>query len=64
MSPSQSLISQKGRSFHTLRAGIYPGDVRFRPQVVGLVDVRKDFLPGMGPYYPRVSLAPCVSANQ
>ena len=32
-----------GWGFHTLRGGIDPGDLHFRPRVVGVVDVRMDF---------------------
>ena len=42
-SPSQSAITQWGWRFQTLRGGIDPGDLRFRPQVVGVVDTWKDF---------------------
>ena len=33
---------------HTLRGGIDPGDLRFRPQVFGVVEIWKDFCPGDG----------------
>ena len=36
-SPSQSVITQWGWGFHTLGGGIDPGDLRFRPRVVGFV---------------------------
>ena len=32
--------------FHTLRGGIDPGDLRFRPRVAGIVEIWKDFKPG------------------
>ena len=32
-----------GFVFHTLRSGIDPGDIRFRPGVVGVVEKWKDF---------------------
>ena len=32
-----------GWGFYTVRGGIDPGDHRFRPQVVGIVKVLKDF---------------------
>ena len=54
MSPSQSAITQWGWGFHTLRGGIDPGDLRFRPRVVEVVDRWKGLLPGMGTYPPRV----------
>ena len=41
--PSQSAIGQWGWVFHTVRGGFDPGDHRFRPHVVGDVDVWKDF---------------------
>ena len=43
MSPSRSAITQWGWGFHTLRGGIDPGNLRFRPRVVRVVDVWKDF---------------------
>ena len=53
MSPSQSAITQWGWGFHTLRGGIDPGDVSFRPRVVGDVEIWKSFEPGMGINPPR-----------
>ena len=44
MSLSQSETSQYGRVFHTVLGGIDPGDPRFRFQVVGVVEISKDFL--------------------
>ena len=42
MSPSQSAITQRGWGVpHTLRGGIDPGDLRFRPRVVGVVNIWK-----------------------
>ena len=41
--PSQSATDKWGWGFHTVRNGFDPGDHRFRPQVVGVVDVWKDF---------------------
>ena len=41
--PSQSAITQWGWGFHTLRGGIDPGNLRFRPRVVGDLDVWRDF---------------------
>ena len=35
--------SQWGWGFHTVRGGIDPGDHHFRPRVVGVVDVWRDF---------------------
>ena len=40
---SQSAIGQCDWGFHTVRGGFVPGDHRFRPQVVGVVKVWKDF---------------------
>ena len=42
-SPSQSAIGRWGRGFHTVRGGFDPGGHRFRPWVVGVVDVWRDF---------------------
>ena len=39
MSLSQLATSQLGWGFHTLRGGINPEDLRFRPRVVGIVDI-------------------------
>ena len=39
MSPNQSAFTQWGWDFHTLRSGIYPGDLPLRPRVVGVVEV-------------------------
>ena len=50
-------MSQWSWGFHTVRGGIDPGDRRFRPRVVGVVDVWKIFYAGMGPYPPGVVLA-------
>ena len=33
----------QGWGFHTVRGGIEPGEHRFRPRYVVVVDVRKDF---------------------
>ena len=41
--PSQSAIGQWDWGFHTVRGGVDPGDHCFRPQVVGVVKVWKDF---------------------
>ena len=35
--------SDRGWGFHTVRRGIDPGNHRFRPRFVGIVDVWKDF---------------------
>ena len=42
-SPSQSAIGRRGWGFHTVRGGFDLGDPRFRPQVVGVEDVWRDF---------------------
>ena len=39
MSPGQSAITQWDRGFHTLRGGIDPDDLRFRPRLVGVVEM-------------------------
>ena len=41
--PSQSAIGQWDWGFHTVRGGFGPRDHRFRPQVVGVAKVLKDF---------------------
>ena len=41
-----------------------PGDDHFRPQVVGVVNIWKDFYPGMGTYHPRVTRALFSSPSQ
>ena len=38
-SPSQSAITQWGWGFHTVRGGIDPGDLRFRPLVFEVVEI-------------------------
>ena len=44
---SQSATSQwPGLDFHTMRGGIDPEDHRFRPRVVGVVDIWKNFFSG------------------
>ena len=53
-SPSQSAISRWGWGFHTVRGGVDPADHRFRPRVVGFVEVYRDSEPGMGTFPPRV----------
>ena len=53
MSLSQSAPSQLGWGFHTLLGGVKPGDLRFRPRVVGVVEIWNDLRPGMGIYPPR-----------
>ena len=41
--PSQSAIGQWDWGFHTVRDDFDPADHLFRPQVVGVVKVLKDF---------------------
>ena len=36
--PRQSTVSQLGWGLHTVRGGIDPGDLRFRPRVVAVVE--------------------------
>ena len=43
MSRSQSAISQWGWRFYTPRGAIDPGHLRFRPRVVGVIEIWKDF---------------------
>ena len=43
-----------GLDFHTLRGGTDPGDLRFRPRVVGVVDVSEGFWPRDGSLSSRV----------
>ena len=50
-----------GLQFHTMGQGINPGDILFRPWVVGIVDAWMDSDPGMGSYRPRVTLTLCTS---
>ena len=40
---SQSATSQLGWGLHTLWCGIDPGDLRFRPRVVGVEEICKGF---------------------
>ena len=40
--PSQSAIGRNYWGFHTVRRGFDPGDHRFRPRVVGVVDLWRD----------------------
>ena len=46
MSPSQSATSRWGWGFRIVQSGLDPGDLRFRPRVVGVVHVLKDFFSG------------------
>ena len=46
--PSQSAISRWGWDFHTAPGGIDPGDRRFRPWFIGVVDLWKDLRSGDG----------------
>ena len=43
MSLRKMATSQNGWGFHTLRGGIDPGNLRFRPRVVGVVEIWKYF---------------------
>ena len=45
---TQLATSQLGWGFHTFRGGIDPGDNRFRPRVVGVVEVWRDSSSGDG----------------
>ena len=58
--PSQvaPALRNPGWGFRTVGGGIDPGDHRFRPRFIRVVDVRKYFSDsGMEPYPPRVALA-------
>ena len=46
MSPSQSATGRWGLGFLTVWGGINPGDLRFRPRAIGVVEVWKDFCSG------------------
>ena len=73
MSPSQSAITQWGWGFHILRGGINPGDLRFRPRVVVVAEIWKDFFPGDGKLsspgvagprrWPEEQLSPRAGSN-
>ena len=41
--PGQSAIVQWDWGFHTVRGGFDPGNNRFLPQIVGVVNILKDF---------------------
>ena len=43
MSPSHSAITHWGWGFHNARGGIDPGDLCFRPRVLEVVAIWKDF---------------------
>ena len=47
MNPSQSIITQWGWGFHTLRGGIDPGDRCVRPRIVGVKRDGGSSQPGM-----------------
>ena len=36
-------LHERQPGFHTLRGGIDPGDLRFRPRLVGVVEIWTDF---------------------
>ena len=42
-SPSQSTVGWWGWGFHMVRGGVDQGYHRFRPRVVGIVNVWRDF---------------------
>ena len=54
-SPSQSVIGWWDWDFHIVRGGVDPGNHRFRPQVVGVVEVWKDLGSGDGTLSSRRS---------
>ena len=41
--PSHSAIGRWSWGFHTVRGGITPGDNMFRPRVVAVLEMRRDF---------------------
>ena len=53
-SPNQPPIGQRCWGFHLARGGVDPGEHRFRIRGVGVVEIRRLYDPGMGPYAPRV----------
>ena len=62
--PSQSAIGPWDWGFHTVRGGVDPGELDFRPRGVGVVDISKDVCTGDGSQsssgaagLPRVMLA-------
>ena len=55
--PSQSAIGQWDWGFHTVRGVFDPRDHCFRPRVVGVVEVWKDFQSGDGNLSSRGALA-------
>ena len=61
---NQPAISQRGQGLHAARGGVDPGEHRFRSQGVGIVEIRRDYDPGMGSYPLRVALALRAPANQ
>lgn len=54
ITPNQSAISRWSWGFSTVRGGIDPGDDRFRPRVVGVLVIKKEFYLRMRHYPPRV----------
>ena len=65
MSPSQSATSQRDWGLHTMRGGIDPGDLRFRPRVVGVAKVYgRVSIQGMRTYPCRSALALCTITSQ
>ena len=46
--PANHLSAQRGWGFHTVRGGTDPGYLRFRPRVVGDVEIWKDLWSGDG----------------
>ena len=54
MSSSHSETSPWSWSFHSVRGGIDPGDLRFVPELLEIYRFERIWEPGMGTYYPRV----------
>ena len=54
MSSSHSETSPLSWSFHSVRGGIDPGDLRFVPELLEIYRFERIWEPGMGTYSPRV----------
>ena len=62
--PQPTMVYPELESFHTVRAGIVPGDNRFRPIPMELYMHGRFLDPGMELYPPRAAVAPRTPANQ
>ena len=54
MSSSHSETGPLSWSFHRVRGGIDPGDLRFVPELLEIYRFERIWEPGMGTYSPRV----------